>query len=269
MWLMNGLTASAGASLGIVPVAWVVSGTGDFNQDGKVDLAVANRTSAGVVSILLGNGDGSFQPAQAFAAGADPFDVTSADLDADGIADLIVVNNLVAQLAVLRGQGSAGIGDGTFGAPTIYALGTSTSYPAQAVAADLNGDGALDVAVTLYGENKVAVLHGQMSNGQPTGTLSLPVEFEAGTTPWGGGAADLNADGILDIAVADYRGGSFGLLFGGGSGGVPDGTFGAPVAHSAAGALRITIRYFDGDGLNDVGVLCLSLTSSLSSGRGE
>ena len=112
---------------------------GDFDGDGMLDLAVANQNSADV-SVLLGNGDGSFQPARDYAAGGNPGSVAVGDFDGDGFPDLAVANGGVR---VLRGNG-----DGSFQL-------TTTSYVAGSVlhsvaVGDFDGDGFPDLALASY-----------------------------------------------------------------------------------------------------------------------
>ena len=82
---------------------------GDFNGDLVQDLAVANWTAAGTVSVLLGNADGSFQAAQQFAAGSFPLSVAVGDFNGDGLPDLAVANSNSNNVSVLLGNG-----DGSF-----------------------------------------------------------------------------------------------------------------------------------------------------------
>ena len=115
------------------PVAVV---SADFNGDGKADAAVVNENS-NTVSVLLGSGDGSFEPAQNYAVATVPDSVVAADFNGDGKLDLAVT--AIGGLTVLLGNG-----DGNFQA------GITTSEPSEphgAVAGDFNGDGKLDLAV--------------------------------------------------------------------------------------------------------------------------
>src|SRR6266436_4641989 len=97
---------------------------GDFNGDGKVDLAVANAGNAGAgddgsVSILLGNGDGTFQPASNIPGGKNPLFIAVGDFNGDNRLDLIVANNGSSSVSLLLGNG-----DGTFQSHLDYAAGS-------------------------------------------------------------------------------------------------------------------------------------------------
>src|SRR5439155_1201390 len=128
----------------------------DFNADGRPDLAVAN-TGSNTVSVLLGNGDGTFGPKTAFGTGSTPFSVAIADLNADGRPDLAVANAGSNTVSVLFGNG-----DGTFGTKTDFGTG---SVPFSVAIADLNADGRPDLAVANLDSNTVSVLLG---NGDGT-----------------------------------------------------------------------------------------------------
>jgi len=104
---------------------------GDFNGDGKMDLAVANEGSDNV-SILLGNGDGTFQAAVNYGAGTDPDSVAVGDFRGDGKLDLVVANYYSNNVSVLLGNG-----DGTFQAAVNYGV----SAPTSVAVGDFNGDG--------------------------------------------------------------------------------------------------------------------------------
>lgn len=124
---------------------------GDFNGDGKRDLAVVNsgdssKSDPGGVSILLGNGDGTFQSAMNFSAGNNPRYIAVGDFDGDGNDDLVVVRPGV-QGASDKGDVTIFLsnGDGTFRNDQLI---STFSNPTGVLAADLNSDGAIDVAVT-------------------------------------------------------------------------------------------------------------------------
>src|SRR3989441_5867008 len=121
---------------------------GDFNGDGKPDLAVANAGSD-TVSVLLGNGDGTFQAARTVAAGSSPISVAVADFNGDGKPDLAVANYGSNTVSVLLGNG-----DGTF--QTAQNFGASGS-PAFVAVGDFNSDGMQDLALPNYGSTTVSV----------------------------------------------------------------------------------------------------------------
>ena len=203
------------------PAFFVPTGTnpqsvaiGDLNGDGVPDLAVVNAVTIitqgpGTVSILLGRGDGGFVAGGVFPAGDGPLDIAAADFDEDGALDLAIVNSIpfvVAHaVALLDGNG-----DGSFDPPVLHTVGFG---PATLVAADLDADGALDLATANLGDNSVSVLRGDGAGG------FLPhVDFPAGFGPRGIEAADLDLDGTLDLALtiftAQSGGGSLGVLRG-------------------------------------------------------
>jgi hypothetical protein len=179
---------------------------GDFNGDGKVDLAVANGGD-GSVSILLGNGDGTFQPANNIAAGKSPISIVAGDFNADGRLDLAVADSGNGTGSVLLGKG-----DGTFQAPVSYATGAGATSIGQG---DFNGDSRLDLVVANNGGSTVSLLLG---NGD--GTFQSHLDFAVGTGPTAVVLGDLNRDNGLDLVVANGSNAGGGVLLGNG-----DGTF--------------------------------------------
>ena len=147
-------TAPTNFGAGIGPASVAV---GDFNGDGAQDLAVANfgvcdlsGCDDGNVSVLLGNGDGSFQAARSFGAGIAPGSVAVGDFNGDGKFDLAVANSGSNNVSVLLGNG-----DGSFQAPQNFGAGRS---PVSVAVGDFNGDGVQDLAVANSGSNNVSVL---------------------------------------------------------------------------------------------------------------
>ena len=184
--------ASKSYSVGTTPAAIAI---GDFNGDGKPDLAVANQGS-GNVSILLGNGDGTFRPAVNFAAGNSPTQIAVGDFDGDGKLDLALFqpgNNVNILL---------GNGDGTFQAPKTTAL---TASAAAMAVADFNLDKKLDLAVTNTAPNRIVVVDILLGNGdgtfQPAKQTSLPGGVIGALAP-----ADFNGDSKPDLAVVTDAG---------------------------------------------------------------
>jgi hypothetical protein len=166
----------------------------DLNGNGRLDLVVTNPNSDSI-SVLLGRGDGTFQAAGNYLDVDGPFGTASGDFNGDGKLDLVVANaEAGGTVSVLIGNG-----DGTFQAPVSYRTG---GYPPWSVAVgDFNSDGKLDLIVTgsLGGfVNTVSLLLG---NGD--GTFQAPVPYIVGADPLSVAVADLNSDGLLDVAVAN------------------------------------------------------------------
>jgi hypothetical protein len=137
--------------------------------------------------------------------GANPRSLATADLNKDGILDLVSGNLDGSSLSVLLG-----VGNGTFRAAVTYAIGLN---PYQVITGDFNGDGNLDLAAADFGGQEVSVLLG---NGD--GTFGAVVTYATGTKPRGLVAADLNGDGNLDLAVANSTANSTSILLSKGNG---------------------------------------------------
>src|SRR6266511_3263154 len=207
---------------------------GDFNRDGKADLAVANVGSANV-SVLLGNGDGTFQTALNYATGANPLSVAVGDFNGDGILDLAVANNGSADISVLLGNG-----DGTFRIAVNFSAGP---YPESVAAGDFNGDGRPDLAVANLFSKTVSVLLG---NGN--GTFQAAAGYVVGTNPQSVAVGDFNGDHKPDLAVANFGSGNVSVLLGNG-----DGTFQTAVNYAAgADPYSVAVDDFNGDGTLDL-----------------
>lgn len=172
---------------------------GDFNLDGKPDIAISGGLNGGVVSILINNGDGTFKFPLNYSISGNVQGLATADLNGDGKLDLVVPSSgTSATISVLLGNG-----DGTFGSPIVY---TSNLLSTSIAVADFNGDGKPDLALTdLEGPiNAVAILLG---NGDGT-FQNPPLLYSAGLLPAGVISLDVNGDGKPDLAVA----GGYGVL---------------------------------------------------------
>src|SRR5690348_2113939 len=209
---------------------------GDFNLDGKTDLAVANWGS-NTVSIFMGNGDGTFQAAQNIPVTNLPFSVSVGDFNGDGKPDLAVGFESRVGISILPGNG-----DGTFQAPISTAAGSS-SY--GSVAGDFNRDGKLDLGVADYFSGQVFVLLG---NGDGTFQPAASYGLGVNRNPIFIRTADLDGDGNLDLVAGDWFDSSISVLLG-----VGDGTFQAAQNYAAGNqGSDIAIADFNNDGKLDL-----------------
>ena len=143
------------------------------------------------MSVLLGNGDGTFQAARSFSVGAIPVYVAVGDFNGDRVQDLAVATYYDFTVSVLLGNG-----DGTFQAARTFA---ASSYPWSVSVGDFNGDGVQDLVTANLGSTTVSVLLG---NGD--GTFQAAQNFGAGLGPAFVAVGDFNSDGTPDLAVANY-----------------------------------------------------------------
>ena len=176
-------------AVGTSPISVI---SADFNGDGKMDLATANEGS-NHVSILIGNGSGSFIAATIFAVGANPHSVISADFNGDGKMDLATANGS-NDVSILIGNDS-----GSFSAPTNFLVGTN---PFSVISADFNGDGKMDLATANHNSNDVSIL---LNTPQPTVTANANATLVcAGTsvTLTGSGATSYTWTGGVTDGVA-------------------------------------------------------------------
>jgi hypothetical protein len=191
--------------------------TGDFNNSGKLGLAVANLGES-AVPILLGNGDGTFTIPTSF--------VYSEGLYTNSLAIGDFVGNGNLDLAVANSPGGLpidivlGCGDGSFNQGPVSANANVAGAYMPAVG-DFNGDGKLDIAVTGGGYgNPTDVVTILLGNGDGTFRLAQKSTFPTGSNPWAIAAADFNGDGKLDLAIANQDDNTVSILLGNG-----DGTF--------------------------------------------
>ena len=199
---------------------------GDVNGDGKLDLAVA-CWGGSVISVLLGNGDATFQQAVNYGAGSQPHSIVIRDFNADGKPDLAVANYASNSVSVLRGSG-----DGTFQTAVNYAVGTN---PHSLRAGDLNGDGKPDIVTANAGSNNVTVLLG---NGD--GTFAAGQSYATGLVPKSVAIGDVNGNGTLDVVTADTAGNGDGVT------GIPGGDRVSVLLGDGTGALGAATDFLVG-----------------------
>jgi len=237
---------------------------GDVNGDGVPDLVVVNDcgsvdqydncTSGTALSVLLGNGDGTFQPAAVYSTElAATYSLAMADLRGIGILDLVVPSECLnpdcqtGAVSVFLGNG-----DGTFQPGVSYS--TAGRYSDSVAIGDLNGNGVPDLIVAEHDtsggtEGAAAVL---MGNGD--GTFQPAVLYDSGGpyADWVA-VADLRNNGTLDAVLANGYGDTIvGVLLGNG-----DGTFQSPISYNLGGVLmeEVAIRDVNGDGIPDLAVV--------------
>ena len=190
---------------GSAPTNFVLA---DFNNDFKADVAVTNQVSNNV-SVLLGNGDGTFLPATNFAVGASPYSIAAGKFNADNDVDLAVVNSGSNTVSILLGNGA-----GLFSAPTNFPVGPS---PISVAAGDLNNDGKLDLAVANFGSFFAGSVSILLGNG--TGSFTTSQSLRTRTQPSFVAIANLNpADTNRDLVVANFGADGISTFFGNGNG---------------------------------------------------
>jgi uncharacterized protein (DUF2141 family) len=170
---------------------------GDFNGDGKLDLAVANEASE-TVTILLGDGTGNFTAASSPPTGNSPNSVAVGDFNGDGKLDLAVVNTNSNTVSILLGDGA-----GNFTTASSPATG---NFPFSAAVGDFNGDGKLDLAVAnVCGSDPSCTSHGTVTIllGDGTGSFTTASSPATGTIPVSVAVGDFSGDGRLDLAVVN------------------------------------------------------------------
>lgn len=230
------------------PTAYDVGqGTGplaaaDLDADGNVDLVVVNGACPNdvcddSVAVLIGNGDGTFQPPVYYATPPGPYGVVVGDFNGDGKLDIATANkndysSVCACVGVLLGNG-----DGTFQEPAIVtSLG---QYPWAVAAGRFTNGKNLDLAVTfsLPSSGEVQILLG---NGD--GTFQLGANYTVAPEPLSITTADFRNDHKTDIAVGEFGGMGVAVLLGNG-----DGTFGQPVVYKAGTPLGVAAADLNGD----------------------
>ena len=180
--------------------------TGDFNNDGKPDIATSFAFN-NVVAVFLNMGNGTFGPVSTYQVGRMPYQVTMAtgDFNGDGRLDLSTANYFDNTVSVLLNTG-----DGVFGPATDYAVG---SFPTYITVGDFNKDGKLDLVALNNQSDNVSILL-----GTGTGIFGTATNFSVGHGPTSVAVSDFNGDGNPDLATANNQYDNVSVILGKGNG---------------------------------------------------
>jgi hypothetical protein len=208
-----------------------------LDGDGKAGLICANWGD-NTLSVLTNTGSGGFGSNSTYTVGSGPTSVVAADVNGDGNVDLICANSGDNSLSVLTNNRS-----GTLVTAGTYAVGSVGGGAQAVVAADVNGDGKVDLICANFGDGTLSVL---TNNGN--GGFQLASSPAAGLEPWSLAAADVNGDGKVDLICANFGDDTLSVLTNNGSGGF------APASTLATGygLLSVTAADVNGDGNVDL-----------------
>jgi hypothetical protein len=223
--------------------------TGDFNGDGLPDVVVGNQLDAAVgITVFLSRPDGSMQPGVNYGLGGGMAHVAVADLDGDGVLDIVATDSTTGMLRIFSGnKTSSGVGDGTFTEGGSFATDAGNTDPRAVVVGDFNGDGKPDLAVANYGGSNVAVLLNQGGL-----TFAAPVTYSVCSPSLELTAADLNGDGFPDLVVPLTQCGAVQVFMNtaDGTGGLSVGT----IFLVGNNPYQVAVGDLDGDGIPDLAI---------------
>jgi hypothetical protein len=252
------LSFSLQRTFGLASPAALIAG--DFNGDGRIDLAAANRNNNNV-SVLLNTTPASaailgLAAQQGVPAPGGPSGGIGVDINGDGKPDLVSaqfsagVNG--SSVSVELNTTAPGAMTPAFTAAQTFSLGGMV-FPYGVVAADLNGDGWQDLIVAIYSTNSVAVLLNTTEPGSLSASFTAAQDFATGTGPKSACAADINGDGKPDLVVANSTNNNVSVLLNTASTGAALASFSAQQTFAVgSGPQSVACADFDGDGHTDV-----------------
>jgi methionine-rich copper-binding protein CopC len=204
---------------------------GDFDNDGLVDMATSN-TSSNTVSVVLGNGDGTFDAQQSIPVGTTPHGLAALDVDGDADLDLVVASQSANNLSLMLNNGA-----GVFGAAMSFDSGGNQEY--ALASGDMDNDGIMDLVAGTRQDQQVHVLRG---NGD--GTFTRVHNRSVAGYAWMAALGDLDGDGDLDVTMANGQFNNGVVLLGSG-----DGSLQAATSYPFGGSMVGTdLGDMDGDG---------------------
>jgi len=243
--------------------------SGDFNKDGKLDLAAAQVSTGGALTIMLGDGAGGFSQASISNVMRSPSAIVAADLNGDGNLDLITGNQSPTEGSIFVFMGN---GNGTFGPRKQFLQAPLQDFVSALAVGDVNGDGKLDVVAALDGtlSGGVAFTGIRIALGDGAGNLTASsVKSAGGFRPTSVLLKDVNGDSKLDVVVANAAeqnssNGNIAILTGDGAG-----TFNNAVTISVQpGARSLITGDFNGDSKLDLAFNSGSQSVSIMLGNG-
>ena len=247
-------TAKQDFTTGVGPVSVAV---GDLNGDGKLDLVVANFNSNNVSVLLNTTAPGAVTPSfadkQDFNTGEGPISATVGDLNGDGRLDLAVMNLIANTVSVLLNTTAPGAATPSFAPKQDFATGDG---PLSVALGDLNGDGRLDLTVVNSNFSTVSVLLNTTAPGAATPSFAASQDFDTGLNPQSVTVGDLNGDGKLDLAVANFNTNTMSVLLNTTAAGAATPSFAAKQDFATgAGPVSVTLGDLNGDGKSDLAVV--------------
>jgi hypothetical protein len=236
---------------------------GDLNGDGKSDIAASNYNETSVSVFINTTTPGASTPTFSaktdFTTGTNPASVSFSDFNGDGKPDMVVANYGSNTVSVFINTTTPGASTPTFSAKTDFTTGTG---PYSVATGDFNGDGKQDIASANYEAASVSVFFNTTTPGASTPTFSSKTDFTSGTNPSTVAIRDLNGDGLLDLAVANYGSNSVSVLINTTAPNASTPTFSSATDFATgSGPYTVTLGDFNRDGKPDMAATNYNINS--------